>query len=191
MWKDFANNVVLSFVIFPSISVGCNFCLLFIIYCWHNITMFCWLWMSAGNSYANENKRYHGDIFLVSGGTGGCLLITTYVAANDDKICIMKFWLKRFVRVVHESFAYDPCYEWQTVFELSQLFCFVSDLLYLHWNGNVVILWKSSSLAVLKVVILTTFSAASDENFVKMTTFSFQCMSKCQSLCPGFIELWY
>ena len=31
---------------------------------------------------------------------------------------------------------------------------------------------KFSSLAALKVVILTTFSAASDENFVKMTFFA-------------------
>ena len=35
---------------------------------------------------------------------------------------------------------------------------------------------KFSSLAALKVVILTTFSAASDEDFVKMTTFLFQCI---------------
>ena len=34
---------------------------------------------------------------------------------------------------------------------------------------------KFSSLAALKVVKLTTSSAASDENFIKMTTFSFQC----------------
>ena len=34
---------------------------------------------------------------------------------------------------------------------------------------------KFSSLAALKVVILTTFGAASDENFIKMMTFSFQC----------------
>ena len=45
-----------------------------------------------------------------------------------------------------------------------------------HWNGNVVILTKSSSLAALKVVKMTTFSAASDEDFVKATTFSFQWM---------------
>ena len=45
----------------------------------------------------------------------------------------------------------------------------------LHWNGNVVILTKFSSLAALEVVILTTFSAASDENFIKMKTFPFQC----------------
>ena len=43
-----------------------------------------------------------------------------------------------------------------------------------HWNGNVFILMKFSSLAALKVVKMTTSSAASDENFVKMTTFSFQ-----------------
>ena len=34
---------------------------------------------------------------------------------------------------------------------------------------------KFSSLAALKVVKMTTSSAASDENFVKMTTFPFQC----------------
>ena len=34
---------------------------------------------------------------------------------------------------------------------------------------------KFSSLAALEVVILTTFSAASDENFIKMKTFPFQC----------------
>ena len=44
-----------------------------------------------------------------------------------------------------------------------------------HWNENAVILTKFSSLAALKVVILTTFSAASDENFIKMKTFPFQC----------------
>ena len=47
--------------------------------------------------------------------------------------------------------------------------------LLLHWNGNVFILMKFSSLAALKVVKMTTSSAASDENFIKMTTFSFQC----------------
>ena len=44
-----------------------------------------------------------------------------------------------------------------------------------HRNGNVVILTKFSSLAALKVVILTTFGAASDENFIKMMTFPFLC----------------
>ena len=43
-----------------------------------------------------------------------------------------------------------------------------------HWNENVIILMKFSSLAAPKVVKMTTFSAASDENFVKMMTFPFQ-----------------
>ena len=34
---------------------------------------------------------------------------------------------------------------------------------------------KFSSLAALKVVKMTTSSAANDENFIKMMTFSFQC----------------
>ena len=46
----------------------------------------------------------------------------------------------------------------------------------LHWNGNVFILMKISSLAAPKVVKMTTSRAASDENLVKMTTFSFQCV---------------
>ena len=48
-------------------------------------------------------------------------------------------------------------------------------LKYVHWNKNVVILTKFSSLAALEVVILTTSSAASDEHFIKMKTFPFQC----------------
>ena len=40
-----------------------------------------------------------------------------------------------------------------------------------HWNGNFFISMKYSSLAALEVVILTT--AAKDENWIKMTTFSF------------------
>ena len=43
-----------------------------------------------------------------------------------------------------------------------------------HRNGNVIILMKFSSLAAPKVVKMTTFSAASDENFVKMTTIPFR-----------------
>ena len=39
-----------------------------------------------------------------------------------------------------------------------------------------VILTKFSSLAALEVVILTTSSAASDEHFIKMNTFLFQCI---------------
>ena len=45
-----------------------------------------------------------------------------------------------------------------------------------HWNENVIILMVVSSLAAPKVVILTTFGAASDEDFIKMKTFSFQCI---------------
>ena len=38
----------------------------------------------------------------------------------------------------------------------------------IHWNGNVIILTKFSSLAALEVVILTTSSAANDENFIQI-----------------------
>ena len=61
----------------------------------------------------------------------------------------------------------------------------------LHWNGNVFILMKFSSLAALKVVKMTTSSAASDEHFVKMTTFSFQWIRRryrsTTSRCSGFL----
>ena len=50
-----------------------------------------------------------------------------------------------------------------------------------HWNENVVILTKFSSLAALEVVILTTSNAANDENFIKMTTFLFQWIGLPQS----------
>ena len=43
-----------------------------------------------------------------------------------------------------------------------------------HWNGKVVTLTKFSSLAAPEVVKMTTSSAASDENFIDMTTFPFQ-----------------
>ena len=36
---------------------------------------------------------------------------------------------------------------------------------------------KFSSLAALEAVILTTSSAASDDNFIKMRAFSFQCVN--------------
>ena len=45
----------------------------------------------------------------------------------------------------------------------------------IQWNRHVVILMKSSSLTALKVVILTTFSTANDEDFIKMMIFPFQC----------------
>ena len=40
-----------------------------------------------------------------------------------------------------------------------------------HWNANVVILMTFSSLVALEVVILTTSGAASDGDFLNMTTF--------------------
>ena len=52
---------------------------------------------------------------------------------------------------------------------------FFSPKSYQHWNGNVFILMKFSSLAALEVVKMTTSSAARDENFIKMT-FLFQWM---------------
>ena len=51
-----------------------------------------------------------------------------------------------------------------------------------HWNANVIILMKFLSLTALEVVKkkMTTSSAASDEIFVKMTTYPFQwgCMAQ-------------
>ena len=70
------------------------------------------------------------------------------------------------------------CYVWHRTLLLS--IC-KPDLSVHHWNGNVFILMKFSSLAAPKVVKMTTFSAASDENFVKMMTFPFQC----GALCPA------
>ena len=54
----------------------------------------------------------------------------------------------------------------------------------LHWNGNVVILMKFSSLAASEVVSLTTYDAISDENFAKTITFPFQCMSCLHTSTP-------
>ena len=59
----------------------------------------------------------------------------------------------------------------------------------IHWNENVVILMKFSSLAALEVVILTTFSAASDENFIKMKTFPFQC-TLLDMWLPTDVKIW-
>ena len=45
-----------------------------------------------------------------------------------------------------------------------------------QWNKNVVVVTKFSSVAALEAVILTTpTSTFSNENFIKMTTFAFQC----------------
>ena len=54
-----------------------------------------------------------------------------------------------------------------------------------HWNGNVVFLMAFSSLVALKVVTLTTFSATSDENFIKMMTFLFQWKAISKQHCYG------
>ena len=45
----------------------------------------------------------------------------------------------------------------------------------LHWNGNVINLAKFSSLVALAVVKMTTASAASNENSVKITIFLLDC----------------
>ena len=50
-----------------------------------------------------------------------------------------------------------------------------------HWNENSIISTKKLSLATLKVVIMTTFSAASDENFIKWQNFHF---SVCHATYP-------
>ena len=44
----------------------------------------------------------------------------------------------------------------------------------LHWKEKKVILTKLLSAAPLNVVILTTSSVASEENFIKMTEFLYQ-----------------
>ena len=48
---------------------------------------------------------------------------------------------------------------------------------------------KFSSLAALEVVKMTTSSGASDENFVKMMTFSFQCTAETPQTQPVKISL--
>ena len=58
-----------------------------------------------------------------------------------------------------------------------------------HWNENVFILMKCSSLAALEVIKMTTASVASDENFVKMTTFSFE--GYCTHVRWYQIEVWH
>ena len=54
-----------------------------------------------------------------------------------------------------------------------------------HWNENVVVLTKFSSLTAQEVVILTTFGAASDENYIKIKTFAFQWWTTHSSLVVG------
>ena len=47
-----------------------------------------------------------------------------------------------------------------------------------HWNGHV-ILMKFSWLATLDIVVLTTFNAVSEKDFIKMMTFLFQWCDAC------------
>ena len=57
----------------------------------------------------------------------------------------------------------------------------------IHQNGYLLILTKISPLTALKVVILATFSAVKDENFVKMT-FPFHCL---KNQLSGFLYFFY
>ena len=59
-------------------------------------------------------------------------------------------------------------------------------IIYMHWN--VIILMRYSSRAAMEVVILTTPSATSDENFIKMMAFPFHCSSHFISF---FVWVWY
>ena len=59
----------------------------------------------------------------------------------------------------------------------------------LHLNENVVNLMKFSSPTALDVVKMTTSSAASDENFTKMTTFQFQYVRIIHDHCTAFDTL--
>ena len=61
----------------------------------------------------------------------------------------------------------------------------------IHWNGNVFILMKFSSVAAMEVVKMTTSNAASDENFVKMTTllFGFSVVTTADLLLIEYIPL--
>ena len=57
----------------------------------------------------------------------------------------------------------------------------ITGSLYCYHSNRNVILIKFSSLPALKVVKMTTFSAASDENFIKMMTFPSHC-TRCITL---------
>ena len=63
---------------------------------------------------------------------------------------------------------------------------------HIQWNENV-ILTKFSLLAALEVVILTTFSAASDENFIRMTLPSHCNGSRTQAayILYHSLHIWY
>ena len=89
-----------------------------------------------------------------------------------------------FVRGIHRGLVNSPhkwpvtrkMFPFDDVIMLSmQLILLICWSPALHWNRNIVILKKFSSLAALEVVILTTTNAGGDENFIKMVTFPFQC----------------
>ena len=125
---------------------------------------------------------------------GGDYMITLYFSANNiwwrgDHIVTLHFHTRQYLAMglLYRDIIFSLSTiigEWwlyrDIIFSTPIIFCegviilwhyiFTPD----HWNGNVFILMKFSSLAALKVVKMTTSSAASDENFVKMTTFSFQ-----------------
>ena len=60
---------------------------------------------------------------------------------------------------------------------------------WIHWNRNVFILIKFSSLAALEVGEMTTSSAASDGNYVKMMIFSYPSTLHISLLMPWFLML--
>ena len=57
-----------------------------------------------------------------------------------------------------------------------------------HWIWNV-ILMKFLPLAALRIVILTTFNTANDENFFKIMTFSFQPRSAPQQMVEQTMQM--
>ena len=67
---------------------------------------------------------------------------------------------------------------------------------WIHWNKNVAIWMKYLSLTALKVVKMTTFSAAIDEDFIKITIFPFQCIvvwrkrTRCNA-CNSALFIWF
>ena len=123
-------------------------------------------------------------------------LMGLYVAA-DAQLDNWKVLRTRVNYITHESYEHEirMDYPWNiryciTIFlqincgylktniiipiDLSSFWAMKAAVVYgYHWNRNGFILMIFLSLAALEVVILTTSSAASDENFVKMT-FSYQ-----------------
>ena len=72
-----------------------------------------------------------------------------------------------------ESFTAMRRKSHENQFQITRFLCQI-----LHWKGDDFILVKFSSLAALEVVRMTTSSATSGENFIKIKTFPFQ-LTKC------------